>query len=600
LRVCEGQNPQICGTWTFSGSQGTGRWDNGAVADLIVQQFDSNWVIIRRSDGPEGATPGLTAIYRGKLSHDRIEGTVTWTWPGHWKKQVDGTWSSSLNDSSSLAPRPEPPTGAGTPPPVAKHPAVPKGLPSIMHWCSKHCTTLVWRTDHYTEIAAPGRSIVTVESFTPESIVLNRTDVKPPGTAVLKGKLSPRGDTIVDGTITWTSHPCCELGSSPFTAAWGEAIDTVPGDDDERARRLQLAQMEGASGAMSDVERDRAHVLALRAQTQVPRGPRESSPVWLPHWHGDPVVMACPNGPTSGKGIDSWSAWRKGKSAQIIEGDGPLGTNWGHDLEALDWYCKASAAGNPIAAYDIGKIFLVGMTVNTPRKSTNFPADPATSFYWFRLAADRGFTQAMLSLARFYFYGEVLDLKGSGVAKDPKQALFWIKRAADNGDSDAMLILASAYLGLSDGPGPALGVAPDAIQGLAYGAKWVDILTKANGACIDPDNIKIMRQLLPEDEENEPVRGITAVAVHGFTEVECMLRLDGPRVRDNEPTLAQLMSLLHGGFVSSWRYYLTRPPGSDDFAIRRQTAISAIAEGFENIAPLAKAVAEAIDKHNKS
>src|SRR6185369_12585209 len=204
LRVCEGQNPQICGTWTFSGSQGTGRWDNGAVADLIVQQFDSNWVIIRRSDGPEGATPGLTAIYRGKLSHDRIEGTVTWTWPGHWKKQVDGTWSSSLNDSSSLAPRPEPPTGAGTPPPVAKHPAVPKGLPSIMHWCSKHCTTLVWRTDHYTEIAAPGRSIVTVESFTPESIVLNRTDVKPPGTAVLKGKLSPRGDTIVDGTITWT------------------------------------------------------------------------------------------------------------------------------------------------------------------------------------------------------------------------------------------------------------------------------------------------------------------------------------------------------------------------------------------------------------
>jgi hypothetical protein len=243
LRVCEGQDRQTCGTWTFSGSQGTGRWDNGAVADLLVQQFDPDWIIIRRSDPPGGATPGLTAIYRGKLTGDRIAGTVTWTWLGHWNKQVEGTWSATLNHPGSPTPTPEPPrTDPGAPPPVpdgpgSDQPAAPHALPAAMHWCAMHCITLVWKTDHYTNAAAPGNSVLTVESFTPESVLLHRTDFKPhPATAVLTGKLSPHGDSIVDGTITWTDHP---ERSFPFTAAWGAALDTVPGSDQERARRLQ-------------------------------------------------------------------------------------------------------------------------------------------------------------------------------------------------------------------------------------------------------------------------------------------------------------------------------------------------------------------------
>jgi hypothetical protein len=250
LWVCEGRDNGSCGTWSFTGSDGTGRWNNGAVADLVVQQFDSAWIIVRRSD-PAGASPGLTAIYRGKLTGDRIEGTVTWTWLGHWNKQVEGTWYATMQEPALGRPAPEPPGGAppidqGTLPqppqgsPASAGDSAPPGVPLVMHWCALHCMTLVWKGDHYTIATEPGNSVWTVESFTAESVILHRADLRPfPGKAVLSARISPQGNTIVDGTITWTYHPCCGLGSGTFNAAWGAALDTVPGSDRERARRLQ-------------------------------------------------------------------------------------------------------------------------------------------------------------------------------------------------------------------------------------------------------------------------------------------------------------------------------------------------------------------------
>jgi hypothetical protein len=502
MTVCEGPDNAKCGTWTFDGADGTGQWPSGEIADLTVQQFDPEWVIIRRSD-PAGVSAGLTAIYVGKMRGDRIEGTVTWQWLGHWTEEVKGTWSATLGaadgggPASATAPAPPRPPGAGASSPARRRAAPPDAPPN-----------------------------------------------------------APR---------------------APNSAA--EPTPPSPA---------------------SDPERDRAQQLALRARAQAPRGPREETNVRLPPSHGDPVVVACPNGPASGSGIDGRSAWRKGKSAEIIEGDGPLGTNWGHILEALDWYCKASGAGNPIAAYDIGQIYRAGFVVNAAGKSTTFTADPATAFYWYRLSADRGFTKAMLRLAQFYVFGEVLDLKGSGVAKDPKQALFWVKSAADKGDSDARLILASAYLGVNIGWGPALGLVPNAAKGAAFGGGWLAALAKGGTACADPDNRRSMIQLLPPEAADRPVRGISVVSVHGSMAVDCVVRLGGPAIRDDDPTLVQLMSLMHGGLVSSWRYYLTRAPGSSDTDIQRQTTTEAMIEGVESIAPVAKAVADAIDKHNKN
>jgi CHAT domain-containing protein/tetratricopeptide (TPR) repeat protein len=94
---CETRDHEICGTWSFTGANGTGEWRDGSVADLIVQQFDSTWVIIRRSDS-SGISPGLIANYVGKLNGDRVEGTVTWIWIGHWTGPIQGKWHATLHE----------------------------------------------------------------------------------------------------------------------------------------------------------------------------------------------------------------------------------------------------------------------------------------------------------------------------------------------------------------------------------------------------------------------------------------------------------------------------------------------------------------------
>ena len=112
----------------------------------------------------------------------------------------------------------------------------------MLHWCSQHCST--WTLDkgppfdkpHYGSEALG--TIVVVETFTRESVLMYRTDYRPyPGKATLRGQLSADGNSIVNGTIEWTYHPCCGTGTGQFWAAWGPALNTVPGSDAERDAR---------------------------------------------------------------------------------------------------------------------------------------------------------------------------------------------------------------------------------------------------------------------------------------------------------------------------------------------------------------------------
>ena len=95
-------------------------------------------------------------------------------------------------------------------------------------------------------------SVYTIETFTPEMVVihLDRQLTKEDpygGTATLSGQLSKDGNSIVNGTIKWTSHPCCGLTSGPFRAAWGDAINTVPGNP---AENVQTSSAQDQSRAM--------------------------------------------------------------------------------------------------------------------------------------------------------------------------------------------------------------------------------------------------------------------------------------------------------------------------------------------------------------
>ena len=84
------------GDWTFNGRQGHGEWRlQGAKANLTIERFDFDDVVIRRED-VVGRTPGITAIYTGKIQGNRIEGNVTWSWPGHWNKSPSSTWYATV------------------------------------------------------------------------------------------------------------------------------------------------------------------------------------------------------------------------------------------------------------------------------------------------------------------------------------------------------------------------------------------------------------------------------------------------------------------------------------------------------------------------
>jgi hypothetical protein len=266
MSECEGRDNATCGTWTFNGTEGTGQWRSGAFANLTVQQFDPGWVIIRRSD-PSGTSPGLTAIYVGKIQGQRVEGTVTWRWLGHWTQEAQGTWFATFGEPVAKDSTPSP--QGSTPqidPSTSRNASQDTGqnagkfaggvalpsLPKVMHWCSQHCMTLIWENGHYTNAATPGKTVLTVDSFTQGSVLMHRTDYGSyPGKAVLTGRISNQGNAIVDGTIAWTYHPCCGLSSGAFNAAWGAALDTVPGSDEDRDRGHRAPEPEQTAQALT-------------------------------------------------------------------------------------------------------------------------------------------------------------------------------------------------------------------------------------------------------------------------------------------------------------------------------------------------------------
>lgn len=196
MTECEGVNN--CATWTFLGTQGNGQWPSGEVANLTVEHYDNNSVVIRRADST-GSSAGLTAVYTGTRQGDRVGGEFTSTWPGHWENRA-GNWYAMV-DTNPL------------PPPT-------------MRFCGPMaCATLTWNNGHYDAVGdgAPKEGPVgtyTVVSFKPEAVRLHRVD--PNGTRFwVTGKISPEGNSLVDAQISpdgWEGSP------SRIQLTWGTAF----------------------------------------------------------------------------------------------------------------------------------------------------------------------------------------------------------------------------------------------------------------------------------------------------------------------------------------------------------------------------------------
>jgi hypothetical protein len=96
---CEGSGP-CDGLWTFAGLHGHGRWPKaGTDAALTVVRFSEERIVIKRVDT---SNPGFSAEYVAALNGDTLNGSVTWSWPGHWAKPKTGVFHATVNDSLML------------------------------------------------------------------------------------------------------------------------------------------------------------------------------------------------------------------------------------------------------------------------------------------------------------------------------------------------------------------------------------------------------------------------------------------------------------------------------------------------------------------
>jgi hypothetical protein len=116
--------------------------------------------------------------------------------------------------------------------PSSPAPNVALPLPAVVHMCFAGCArgsgmTLPLENGHYVARDAKGISAVyDVIKFTRAEVIMTRTDYRPPVKATLTGTISEDGYAITDGKAKFSPTT-----TNPFMMAWGQAIDTIPGDD---------------------------------------------------------------------------------------------------------------------------------------------------------------------------------------------------------------------------------------------------------------------------------------------------------------------------------------------------------------------------------
>ena len=190
------------GTWIFHGLLGDAQWGNGAVAKLAVVRFDADNIVIQRIDLPTSSTYGSTAIYTGTLHGDHMEGSVVWSWSGHWDGQrPSGKWSATAQN-------------VRLPPPPA--PLIP--IPSAFVECDGNqcalggpggCAWVFHGVEGEGHCRGGASEELVVRQFNADGVVILRTD--PPNSdspglsAVYTGTL--RGNRITGyGTWSWPGH----------------------------------------------------------------------------------------------------------------------------------------------------------------------------------------------------------------------------------------------------------------------------------------------------------------------------------------------------------------------------------------------------------
>jgi hypothetical protein len=207
LTECEGINN--CAAWKFFGRKGVGKWPTGEEAILEVTSLEKNHIVITRTD-ENGTREGVTTSYEGEFDGDDVGGKYAYDLDG---QHSQGHWYWITGKTN-----------------------IP--LPNVMHLCIANCFTLELENGHYIGYSEGRRnpnSVWSVQTFTPESIILNRSEGGG-GAAILTGKISNDTFTSMQGSQSWTAG-IYKGNSGPFVAAWGASLESVPGTNADRDQR---------------------------------------------------------------------------------------------------------------------------------------------------------------------------------------------------------------------------------------------------------------------------------------------------------------------------------------------------------------------------
>jgi hypothetical protein len=154
MAQCE---PDSCGTWTFQGKRGIGRWTTGALANLTIEHFDDATVSIYRED-TAGIGKGIKGHYAGTRKGDHIEGTYTWVWPGGPAPNGTVNWYAVIQRET--------------------HEPEPK-VPSTIAMCedSDGCSTWSFQgREGHGQWSNGASANLTAERFGADTILIRRTD----------------------------------------------------------------------------------------------------------------------------------------------------------------------------------------------------------------------------------------------------------------------------------------------------------------------------------------------------------------------------------------------------------------------------------------
>lgn len=337
--------------------------------------------------------------------------------------------------------------------------------PLTMHMCIAHCFSLRWENGHYIRKDPYNTSIYTIDSFTRESVVLHRTDTGSfPLTAILRGHLSEAGDSITDGKITWTSG---NHGEGVFRAAWGDALGSVPGSDEE-ARSSSRAN--AASATLSTPKSREPLVPSMSEPTSAIKSRRinlngdwegyftspmfaktiritqsganitaeslnaDLSPTGRPFFRGsyDPPANAgrVELAEYSGSGVPpNWApnTLTVGDPDHFRIGNSPPFQRIITLSSSGDVPCEA---GNPLNVqphYELQR----GKIAHTKK-------DFKSAVCWFYLAATAGESEAQGLLGAYF-------REGFHVEKNPSLAFYWTERSAEAGNASGAITLAALY-----------------------------------------------------------------------------------------------------------------------------------------------------------